>query len=45
MDKHEDFEYIKEEYGNFSFILDTGKRKDFITPPKVKKWVNGALLK
>ncbi len=39
MDKHEDFEYIKEEYGNFSFILDTGKRKDFITPPKVKKWV------
>ena len=39
MSKHEDFEYIRNEWGNFSFINDTGKRKDYLTSPKIKKWV------
>ena len=39
MGKHEDFEYIRDEWGNFSCILDRGTGKDYITPPKVKKWI------
>lgn len=39
MSKHEDFEYIRDELVNLSFILDSGTRKDYITTPKVKKLI------